>query len=242
MAVQMHWFHSSASLNELINYALFLHLGTFFAAVIYFRRDIMSALKAIFSPKESTLEGRQILIFLLITTVLTGLGQFIVNSANALAYSAPKAKLALTFLIAALLIVAGFLQMKTKTGGKRDATGVTFKDGLWLGVVQAFTTLPGLSRAGTTMAALAFRGFNQESALRLSFLMSLPVIFLGNIVRNYKMILTTGPHWAGVVSSFVVGILTIGLLMRFAKKVNFGVFLIFIGAILAAAAVTGMLD
>jgi undecaprenyl pyrophosphate phosphatase UppP len=92
------------------------------------------------------------------------------------------------------------------------------------------------------MAALSFRDFDQESTLKLSFLMSLPVIFIGNIVKNYQAIITPGPQWVGALTAFVVGILSINALMRFAKRVNLGAFLIFIGAILALATMSGVID
>ena len=38
-------------------------------------------------------------------------------------------------------------------------------DGIILGLAQAVATLPGLSRAGTTMAMLSLRGFEKENML-----------------------------------------------------------------------------
>ena len=110
IAAKIYFFKDTGTLNELINYALFLHLGTFFAAAVYFWADIKNVLKAIFSPKEDNVEGKKIFVFLLITTALTALGQILINNVSAIAYSAPKAKAAITCIIAALLIVAGFLQ------------------------------------------------------------------------------------------------------------------------------------
>jgi undecaprenyl-diphosphatase len=242
IAAKVHFFHSTDSLNELINYALLLHLGTFLAATVYFWQDIKKILQAMVHPQTAEPEAHKILIFLLITTGLTGLGQFLINAFSALAHSAPHAKAALTGIIASLLIVAGFLQLKAPTDGKRTPKDIRLADGIFLGLVQALATLPGLSRAGTTIAALTFRNFDKEYALKLSFLMSLPVILIGNVIRNYRAILAFGPQWAGVLVAFIVGILSIGLLMNFARKVNFGAFLIFIGSILAVATMTGALD
>lgn len=242
IAARMHLFHSQDSLNALINYALFLHLGTFVAAMVYFWTDIRHILQAIAAPKAAEPETRKILIFLICTTMLTALGNLIVTNASALAHSSPHAKTALTCLIAALMIVAGFLQLKTKSNGKRTPKDLVLTDGIFLGIVQALATLPGLSRAGTTIAALSFRNFDKEYALKLSFLMSLPVIFLGNIVRNFHTIFSFGPQWIGALVSFLVGILSINAMMAFARRVNFGAFLIFISSILAIAAIYGVLD
>jgi undecaprenyl-diphosphatase len=239
---KIYLFNSHATLNELIRYSLFLHLGTFFAAVVYFRNDLMSICQAMVLPKKADPETRKILLFLIITTVLTGLGLLFTNQISTLAHGGKHAKAALMSGIAALLIVTGILQIKAKTTGRRTPKDLVILDGILLGLAQALATLPGLSRAGTTMAALSFRNFDQEHTLKLSFLMSLPVIFLGNIVRNFHMILTVGPHWIGAITAFVVGILSISALMRIVRKVNFGVFLILIGAILAIATIAGVVD
>ena len=242
IAAKVHFFHDTGSLNDLINYALLLHLGTFFAAVVYFRKDIQAICASAFTQEQPDNEGRKILIFLVITTMLTALGQLLVNQVSALAHSAPQAKTLITSLIAALLIVAGFLQLKTRSEGKRSPRDLSIIDGIILGLTQAFATLPGLSRAGTTMAALSLRGFDKENMLKLSFLMSLPVILLGNIVKNYKAIFSSGPQWIGILTAFVVGMISIKALMAFARKINFGAFLIFIGSVLAIAVACGFID
>ena len=242
IAAKIHFFHSTDSLNDLINYALFLHLGTCLAAIIYFWTDIKKILVAMTNLKGPASEGRNILYFLVIVTLFTAFGQVIVTKASDLALRAPHAKRAIMAIIAGLLIIAGFLQIKTKITGKRTPSDLTLVDGTFCGIVQAIACLPGLSRAGTTMAALSFRNFDKENTLKLSFLMSLPVILLGNIIKNHHMILAARSEWVGVAVSFIVGILSIGALMNFARKVNFGGFLIFIGTILATATLCGMID
>lgn len=239
---KVHLFKSTASANELLNYALFLHLGTFLAAVIYFWKDIIEIIKAMAVPKETASDGKKILVFLFLTTTLTGLGWILNHKLSAITQSFPKAKVALMSIIAGLLIVTGFLQIKTKATGKRTPADLTVKDGIFAGLAQALATLPGMSRAGTTMAALAFCNFDREYTLKLSFLMSLPVILVANILMNYKAFLSLGVEWIGVLVAFVVGIISIRAIMAFARRVNFGGFLMFIGTILAIAIVLRAID
>ncbi len=239
---KVHLFKSQDSLNVLIQYALLLHLGTFFAAIVYFWKDIVGIIKSVTHPSDSGKEGRKILIFLVTTTILTALGVVLTDKMSAIAHSAPKAKAAVMSIIAALLIVTGFLQIKVKPEGKRAPKDLTLIDGIVLGLAQAIATLPGMSRAGTTFAALSLRNFDKEHILKLSFLMSLPVILIGNIVKNYHAIFSLGPQWVGILTSFAVGIISIGALMNFAKKVNFGWFMVTIGSILAIATISGFID
>jgi undecaprenyl-diphosphatase len=239
---KIYLFNSRATLNELIQYALFLHLGTFFAAVVYFWKDIVKIVNAAIFPKQADEDGRKILIFLITTTILTGLGLLLTDKASGLAHGARHAKAALMSIIAALLIVTGYLQIKMKRTGRRTPKDLNVLDGILLGLAQAIATLPGLSRAGTTMAALSFRNFDKEHTLKLSFLMSLPVIFIGNIVKNYHAIFSFGPQWIGAITAFIIGLVSIGALMQLARRMNFGAFLIFIGAILGLATMFGFVD
>jgi undecaprenyl-diphosphatase len=96
--------------------------------------------------------------------------------------------------------------------------------------------LPGLSRSGLTVAALLFRKFEDTEALRLSFLMSLPIVLGGNIILNATSFELSPVAVWGVVTSFLFGLLTIHLLFRLAKKVNFAWFAVLFGVATIAAA------
>jgi undecaprenyl-diphosphatase len=58
----------------------------------------------------------------------------------------------------------------------RDATEARPTDAAWLGLAQAAALLPGVSRAGATLAAARFRSFTRRAAWRLSSQVATPVI------------------------------------------------------------------
>ena len=110
---------------------------------------------------------------------------------------------------------------------------MTKKDALFAGVLQGIAVLPGLSRSGLTVAALLFRKIKETDALKLSFLMSLPVVLGGNIVLNF---LDDGIEFntsslVALGASFVVGLLTIKYLLKISQKINFGWFAIGFGVL-----------
>jgi undecaprenyl-diphosphatase len=92
--------------------------------------------------------------------------------------------------------------------------------------------LPGLSRSGLTISALLLRKFDNASALKLSFLMSLPVVLGGNIVLNFKYFTFSTELLLGLIFSFIFGLLTISLLLKIARKVNFGWFVLIFGVVM----------
>jgi undecaprenyl-diphosphatase len=103
--------------------------------------------------------------------------------------------------------------------------------------VQGFAALPGFSRSGLTISALLLRKFDETAALRLSFLMSLPIVLGGNVLLNLKdgFVLSAGAVF-GLVFSFVFGIFTIHVLFRVARKINFAYFVLGFGVITLVAA------
>ena len=230
-------FHSTAPINEIINYALLLHLGTLFAALIYFRKEIFGVFATLGNYKASSGESKKLLLFLTLTTLISGgLGFLVVKLFANAVYSFPKAGAAITIFIGCLLLVTGFLQFKAKDTGSRTFKDLTLHDGILLGVLQGFATLPGLSRSGTTIAALLLTKFDKEYALKLSFLMSMPLILFGNIILNWKHFTHINVALAGILTSFVVGLASINILMKFAQKVNFSIFLFFFGSLMILSA------
>jgi undecaprenyl-diphosphatase len=90
-------------------------------------------------------------------------------------------------------------------------------------------TLPGLSRSGSTVSALLLLGFQKSLSLKLSFLLSMPIVLAGNILLNLNTINFSVDNLVALTASFAFGLLTINLLLKLAKKINFGLLVIIFG-------------
>lgn len=133
--------------------------------------------------------------------------------------------------IGLLLLATAYFQINHKKSGIKKAKTLTISDGLILGVSQRFSILPGLFRSGLTVSALLLRRFDIALSLRLSFLMSLPIVFSGNIALNIKHFSTMINAFWGIIPSFLFGLLTIDLLLKIARKINFGHFVLLFGIV-----------
>ncbi len=221
---QTHFF-GQKDLSDFISQALFLHLGTFLAALVYFRKEIITL------PKN-----KKLVRFLILTTLISGLLAFsILKIIDGIESQFLLTGKTITLITGLLLLITGFLQKKSKSKGKREQKDLKTKDGLILGLIQGLAALPGLSRSGSTVAILLLLGFSKTESLKLSFLMSLPIVFLGNLVLNLSYF-STPALWWGLLASFVFGLLTIHLLLKLAQKINFGKFVIFLGLLTVGAA------
>ncbi|PJE64421.1 MAG: UDP-diphosphatase [Candidatus Ryanbacteria bacterium CG10_big_fil_rev_8_21_14_0_10_43_42] len=229
---------NTVPLEEIIRLSLFLHGGTFLAALVYFWKDVRDIILALFW-REKTEEIHHLVRFLIIATGVSGSVGLILFSGIKIASDwLQVGGSGITGLIGMFLIITGVLQLtqKKEHSNIRETRDLTMKDALVLGVVQGCAVLPGLSRSGITVAALLFRSYATASALRVSFLMSLPIVLGGNILLNSKEFAITPPLMAGFFVSFFFGFLTINGLLKLAQKINFGYFALGFGVLALLAA------
>jgi len=223
-------FFNVSNLSVLLQQSLFLHLGTFLAALVYFREDVAKLILSVFDKNRK--EHRKILRFLIISTIITGiLGLAVVKLLGEIGSLTGKT---ITFGVGILLLITAGMQFAVKKRGIKKAGQLTTKTSLLAGLAQGVAALPGISRSGMTVSTLLLDKFDDATALRLSFLMSLPVVLLGNILLNAQdMVLVFSTEILyGVLFAFVVGIVTIHLLITLAKKINFAWFALIFGILM----------
>lgn len=219
-----------ASLDEAVRFALWLHVGTVPSVLVALRRDIMDIAQEVFaSPRNPSPNVR----FLLIATLVSG----VVGLPLLLALSDMSAVggTAATGLIGCFMLVTGYLQLRRSESDHRVWDDLTLSDALLVGVAQGLAVIPGLSRSGMTVAVLLLRQVDRKRALTLSFLLSIPAslaasLYIGidsGLVLEVEAILAAGV-------AFVVGLLTIRGLMTVAARVNFGWFVLAVGAVMIA--------
>ena len=84
--------------------------------------------------------------------------------------------------IAIMLFVTGIaLWLIRNMRGKKTDSTMTLKDAIFIGFGQAVALTPGISRSGATVITGIARGLKQETAMRFSFMLYIPVS-LGSIV------------------------------------------------------------
>lgn len=234
--IKANFFNKSFEIGEAIQYALFLHLGTFFSALIYFRKEVIRLIKELFCYRSLREERKNLLWFYFLVTAISGIVALAVLKAlESLAGSFKVTGQIVTFGIGVLLLFTSFLQFKASTGTRTEKE-VKKADGIFLGLIQGFSILPGLSRSGLTVAGLLLRKFQDTDSLKLSFIMSLPVVLGGNLLLNLEKMAISFESLIGFMLSFLMGILTIHFLLKLAKKVRFAWFVLIFAAITMAAA------
>ena len=130
------------------------------------------------------------------------------------------------------IIMAILLALAESVGNqKRYFKDLTVKDGILIGLAQAFALIPGTSRSGSTMTAGLFSNLNRETAARYSFLLGIPSITAAGLVGLKDLISPVEgasiewlPLIGGLISSAVFSYLAIAWLLEFLKRRSTWVF------------------
>ena len=214
--------------------AIWLHLGTTLAAIVYFRKEVKEIvnqkLNILREPGSYSIraEKYKLFNFILFSTLISlcvgGIIYFTalknLNIAGNIA----------TIIIGIMLLITGLILLKAKSKNKSKETNLS--DSVLIGALQGLSIIPGISRSGITVSALLMKGYEPKKALALSFLMSIPAVLIAVIA----MIVFEGFAFGvssliAITIAFVFGLLTIKLLMKLAQKINFGWFCIIFGVL-----------
>lgn len=105
-------------------------------------------------------------------------------------------------------------------GTARGEHDVTPMDGLFIGLVQCFSLIPGVSRSGATISMGIARGIDRVTATRLSFFLAIPALTAAGLFEAVKersnlSLLGIGPIVLGIVVAFAVAYVSIAWLLKF---------------------------
>ncbi|WFN35112.1 undecaprenyl-diphosphate phosphatase [Methanogenium sp. S4BF] len=207
-----------------LSYAFYLHFGTMIAVIIRFREEFIQILRNLRLDYKPT----RIILIASLSTAVTALPLYFLLKS----ISPGQNSSTFTLLIGGMLILTGIIMKASGTSGKKEMDQMTDKDTIITGLAQGFAILPGISRSGITMAALLAQKINQETALVISFLMSVPAalsIFLIDFGTIRLIPLQTA--FILTVSSLFFGYISMNVLLKIAKRTPFWIFCIILGAV-----------
>ena len=137
-----------------------------------------------------------------------------------------------------LMLITGAVLIKSKSSGTRTRDDVRWPDAILTGIAQGLAALPGLSRSGLTVSALLWRGVDRREALTLSFILSIPASLGAGLYAALSAGYYASPEAAVALAvSALTGFATIRALMSVAQRLNFGWFVLVLGAGIIAGAI-----
>ncbi|SHF57450.1 Undecaprenyl-diphosphatase [Desulfacinum infernum DSM 9756] len=209
-----------------------LHVGTFLAVAVVFRKDIVQLVMGGFlwlrSPRKALNPSPDpsVRIFWLVAlgTLPTAFMGFAFRDLVEQLFGS------LISVGVALLLTGTVLWLTRRVSDRpgRDALQIRWWEAVLVGVAQGFAITPGISRSGTTIAVALFLGFRREWAGRFSFLLFVPAVMGATLLEflDLKVLPASeiGPIAAGTFVAAVTGYGALRVLLKVVKRGRFYVF------------------
>ena len=215
--------------NQEVFLDIMLHLGTLIAVLIFFRKEIMQILKALYfglKNKDYSSLDFKYGAYIFLGTIITVLIAFPLNEVAEFLVFKPA-------IVGVLLVFTGILLLSSEALAKKikEKKEVSLKSSILIAIAQGLAALPGFSRSGLTIATGLLNGLDRTTAARYSFLLSIPIILGASMV--YPLIKldfheVISYNWTaiivGTIVSGIVGYICIKYFLKFVSKFSLGIF------------------
>ncbi|GIO25740.1 undecaprenyl-diphosphate phosphatase [Ornithinibacillus bavariensis] len=187
-----------------LSFEILVNFGSLIAVILVYWNDIIRLIKNgfryIISRDPNTKSDFHFIIMLIIATIPTGIiGLLLKDKIGDLSKS---------FVVGITLLITGVALWTIRNlKGERGDKQIRLKDALIIGLVQSVALMPGISRSGATIVGAMLLGLKQETALRFSFLLYIPVslgvgiLDIGDLVRDENF--NTIPYLLAFISSII---------------------------------------
>jgi undecaprenyl-diphosphatase len=193
-----------------------VHAGTLISVILFYRHRIIRIVKEL--PQAGSY-GRREALFLLIAVVPVCIAGVAGKSHIESFFNAPHF-IAIMLGLMGLVLLSLFL-------ARSPAHEITLARAILIGLVQAFSILPGISRSGVTIAMARHLGVDPDQAAEFSLLMMIPAIggaillSIGDATESGLGDLTILQILMSLVVSALVGYAAIALLVRTLRSGHF---------------------
>ncbi len=172
--------------------------GAILAAVFYFWHVVW---------RDRSLIGKVIVGF-----IPTGI-------AGVLLYPLIKSAFASTAIIGSALVIGGIALILIRPIDEiTTPKDITYKQSIWIGLMQVAAFIPGVSRSGATLIGGTLVRIPRQTIVTFSFLLAIPTILGATVVEAAKMPDLSGSQWALIVLGTVVAFITALFTIKFFIK------------------------
>lgn len=215
-----------------------LHLASVLAVILYYHRDLMrlvtGSYRYLFHRNYEHRHEFYFSLYMVVATVITGvIGLAVEKSISE--YLRSSTLIGISLLVTGLFLV---LIERFHRPGQRREEHMRMADAIIVGLGQSLAVIPGISRSGSTLITALYRGLSKDTAVRFSFLLSIPVI-LGSallLLRDWQAGTFHEIGLASIVVAFVVtffaSMASIVWMINFLKKsrlIYFAIYCFFAG-------------
>ena len=215
--------------NQNLSIDVSLHIGSFIAVIFYFYKDIVNFYK-----------NKILFIKIFISSLPVMLIGLLLLETNYIEKIRNIETIAWTTIIFGILL---FISDKF-TLEKNIKDNLTFKSAIFIGILQIFSLIPGVSRSGIAITAARLLKFERVDAAKISFLLSIPILAAVSIFGLKNILFSESINFSklnliAIILSFIFSFITIKFFLEFIKKFSLNTFVyyrIFLGTALLVVA------
>ena len=220
--------------ESFVPFLVLLHLGTAAALLLLYREQWVRIAAGFV---RASVRGRitdadeRLALLIVAGTIPTGIAGFFLETPLKSLFANPRAAGAFLVVNAAILLGAEQLRRRDErrarieggAGEDREAAfhgveSLDVRSALLVGACQCLALLPGISRAGVTMAGGLVAGLRHQEAARFSFLLATPIILAAGVLEVPQLFhsgVPVGTYLGASVLAAVVAYLSARFLIRY---------------------------
>jgi len=203
--------------NQSLSLDVSLHIGSFFAVIIFFKKDIFNFVK-----------NKKLFLKIVISSIPVMVIGFLLIKLNLIDQIRNIKTIGWTTIIFGILL---YISDRFDLG-KNIENDFNFKSAIFIGFLQIFSLVPGVSRSGITISAARILKFNRYDSAKISFLLSIPTLAAVSFFGFRNLITSENINFSvlnliAVLLSFMFSFITIKYFLNYIKNFNLNLFVIY---------------
>ena len=202
---------------------VFLHVASLLALLVYFSGDLLDIVRGTIQGNR---DARRLATLLIVGTIPAAIAGLAFGDYFEEAFADPGAAAIQLVITAAILVAAeralAYNLRRTAAKGERlrGVDDLKVGDSVLIGIAQAISIFPGISRSGSTIAAGLGLAMERAAAARFAFLLAIPALAGAALVKVPDLQganLGFGAGLAGFIASLLTSYAAIWALIRYLR-------------------------
>ncbi len=216
---------------EGLSFEVLVNFASLLAVLVIYRQDIVrlsvNGWGYIRTREAAYRPDFMFIVYLIIGTIPAAVVGVLLNDVIA-----EQFKGTLTLAVALLATAVALWIIRNRRGRKNDQD-LSLQDAVIVGLAQTIALIPGVSRSGATIVAAMGRGMKQETALRFSFFLYIPVslggmvLEAGSILKDPDLNRLLIPYLAAFLCALVASYFSLRWFMNIMRKGNLNIFAVY---------------
>ena len=203
--------------NQGLSIDVSLHIGSFLAVIIYFKKDILNFVK-----------NKNLFFKIILSSIPVMFVGFILVQFNLIEGLRNIKVIAWTTIIFGVLL---FFADKFEINKTIDKN-FNYKSVIFIGCLQILSLVPGVSRSGITISAARVLKFNRYDSAKISFLLSIPTLAAVSVFGLRNLIINEDFNFSilnliAIFFSFLFSFITIKFFLKYIKNFSLNIFVFY---------------